>query len=47
MTRMPMLAGDLMHQAIERWIKERAQGRILAPDLQRFCAESARVPHVA
>ncbi|MEZ6004575.1 MAG: PD-(D/E)XK nuclease family protein [Planctomycetota bacterium] len=43
MTRMPMLAGDLVHQAIERWIKERAQGRILAPeDLQRFCAESLR-----
>lgn len=29
MTRMPMLAGDLVHQAIEAWLKERQKGRTM------------------
>ena len=43
MTRMPMLAGDLVHQAIERWIKGRARGQDLRlEDLQTFTTQKLR-----
>ena len=43
MTRMPMLAGDLVHQAIERWIKGRARGQTLTLEaLQEFVTQELR-----
>ena len=43
MTRMPMLAGDLVHQAIERWIKARVRGQELdLKALQEFTATKLR-----
>ena len=43
MTRMPMLAGDLVHQAIERWLRGQAEGRAMALEgMVRFVSDGLR-----
>ncbi len=43
MTRMPMLAGDLVHQAIERWLRGQAGGRAMSLEaLVRFASDGLR-----
>ncbi len=43
MTRMPMLAGDLVHQAIEAWLKERQRGGSMTREaMMEFAIEGLR-----